>query len=92
MLMLPQTFNPKYRDEEMRSKLTDGNPKDPLIIYVGRMGSEKRLRDLRGVLGRCDVCRSPPPILLFLYSIKNTRTLSSYCNCFGALFLVLYFV
>ncbi|CAN0038706.1 unnamed protein product, partial [Ascophyllum nodosum] len=52
-----ETFNPKYRDEEMRSKLTDGNPKDPLIIYVGRMGSEKRLRDLRGVLGRLPMVR-----------------------------------
>lgn len=36
----------------MRSRLTDGNPEDPLMIYVGRLGAEKRLRDLRGVLKR----------------------------------------
>lgn len=36
----------------MRSRLSDGHPKDPLIIYVGRLGAEKRLRDLKGVLER----------------------------------------
>eukprot|EP00903_Cladosiphon_okamuranus_P006500 g6355.t1 len=47
-----ERFNPKFANAEMRSRLTDGHPKDPLIIYVGRLGAEKRLRDLKGVLER----------------------------------------
>lgn len=49
----PQRFNPKFANAEMRSRLSDGHPEDPLIIYVGRLGAEKRLRDLKGVLQRC---------------------------------------
>ncbi|CAN0257080.1 unnamed protein product, partial [Laminaria digitata] len=47
-----ERFNPNFKTAEMRSLLSDGHPEDPLIIYVGRMGAEKRLRDLRGVLER----------------------------------------
>ncbi|CAM9772984.1 unnamed protein product, partial [Hapterophycus canaliculatus] len=47
-----QRFNPKFATAEMRSRLSDGNPEDPLMIYVGRLGAEKRLRDLKGVLER----------------------------------------
>lgn len=49
-----QRFNPKFANAEMRSRLSDGHPDDPLIIYVGRLGAEKRLRDLKGVLERWD--------------------------------------
>jgi len=37
---------------ETRNKLTDGHPDAPLLIYVGRLGVEKRLRDLKDVLAR----------------------------------------
>ncbi|CAM9491802.1 unnamed protein product [Discosporangium mesarthrocarpum] len=47
-----ERFNPEFKSAEMRHRLTDGHPEDPLIIYVGRLGSEKRLRDIRGVLER----------------------------------------
>eukprot|EP00904_Undaria_pinnatifida_P010657 jgi/Undpi1/6721/HiC_scaffold_20.g09200.m1 len=47
-----ERFNPDFKTAEMRSLLSDGHPEDPLLIYVGRMGAEKRLRDLRGVLQR----------------------------------------
>ena len=37
---------------DTRSWLTEGNPEAPLLIYVGRLGVEKRLRDLKDVLER----------------------------------------
>jgi len=37
---------------EMRERLTGGEPQAPLLIYVGRLGVEKRLRDLRDVLAK----------------------------------------
>lgn len=37
---------------EMRTTLTDGHPDAPLLIYVGRLGVEKRLRDLKQVLAK----------------------------------------
>lgn len=43
-------FQPKYKDAEMRNMLTDGHPDSPLLLYVGRLGQEKRLKDLREVL------------------------------------------
>lgn len=42
-------FNPRFKSAEMRNRLSDGNPDAPLLIYVGRMGAEKRLRDIRYV-------------------------------------------
>jgi len=32
-------FNPKFRSEEMRYKMTDGHPEAPLLIHVGRLGA-----------------------------------------------------
>ena len=32
--------------------LTDGHPDAPLLMYVGRLGVEKRLRDLKQLLER----------------------------------------
>ncbi|CAM9238517.1 unnamed protein product [Choristocarpus tenellus] len=52
-----ERFNPEFKSADMRSKLSDGRPNDPLIIYIGRLGSEKRLRDLRGILERIPKAR-----------------------------------
>lgn len=45
-----EVFNPKFKDPEMRSRLTNGNPDSPLLLYVGRLGAEKRLSDLKEVM------------------------------------------
>lgn len=43
-------FDPKFYSKTMRSKMTDGHPDDYLMVYVGRLGAEKRLKDLKPVL------------------------------------------
>lgn len=38
-----ELFKPERASREMRGRLTDGNPDDPLMIYVGRLSYEKRI-------------------------------------------------
>lgn len=45
-----ERFNPRFRSEAMRSRLSNGRPEDPLLIYVGRLGAEKKLTKLKRVL------------------------------------------
>jgi len=45
-------FDPKFKSTEMREKMTNGNPEDFLMVYVGRLGAEKRLKDIKPVLER----------------------------------------
>lgn len=45
-----ERFNPKFKSAAMRERLTEGNPQDPLLIYVGRLGAEKKLKTIRCVL------------------------------------------
>jgi sulfoquinovosyltransferase len=47
-----QRFHPRFRDSKMRERMTNGNPDDFLIVYVGRIGKEKRLKELRAILAR----------------------------------------
>lgn len=42
-----QKFNPLFQSADMRVRLTDGHPEAPLLLYVGRLGAEKKLKTLR---------------------------------------------
>ncbi|XP_031484684.1 sulfoquinovosyl transferase SQD2-like [Nymphaea colorata] len=45
-----ESFHPRYQSEEMRIRLTNGEPQKPLIIHVGRLGVEKSLDVLKRVM------------------------------------------
>jgi len=45
-----ERFDPKFKDEKMRNMMSDGNPDDFLMVYVGRLGGEKNIKDVRGIL------------------------------------------
>lgn len=47
-----ERFDPKFKSADMRSKMTDGHPDDFLMVYVGRLGAEKRLKDIKAMLER----------------------------------------
>jgi len=74
-----ERFNPKFRSVEMREKMTEGNPDDFLMVYVGRLGAEKRIKDVRGMLEKmpnarlCIVGKGPQQEELKSY-FKGTNT------------------
>ncbi len=45
-----QRFNPAYRDEAMRARLSGGHPDETILLYVGRLSQEKHVHKLRPVL------------------------------------------
>lgn len=45
-----ERFNPAYYSDDMRRHLSDGNPDDFLMLYVGRLSQEKQVERLRAVL------------------------------------------
>ena len=73
-------FHPDYYDEEMRFKMTGGNPKEFLIVYIGRLADEKRIDLLRDVLKRipdarlCLVGAGPQEAYLRKY-FEETKTI-----------------
>ncbi len=45
-----QLFHPQRASQEMRARLTEGHPEDPLLLYVGRLSAEKAIEQCRPVL------------------------------------------
>jgi glycosyltransferase involved in cell wall biosynthesis len=45
-------FHPHYKNADMRAALSDGNPDDVILLYVGRISHEKQIDHLRPVLER----------------------------------------
>ncbi|MFZ4452965.1 glycosyltransferase family 4 protein [Salibacterium aidingense] len=45
-----ENFHPDRYSMAMREKLTNGNPDDKLLLYVGRLAPEKEIEKLRSVL------------------------------------------
>lgn len=43
-------FHPDYKSNEMRNQMTEGHAQDFLILYVGRLGAEKRVLDLLPIM------------------------------------------
>lgn len=45
-----ERFNPAHYSDAMRAALSDGHPQDTILIYVGRLSSEKKIEHLRPIL------------------------------------------
>jgi glycosyltransferase involved in cell wall biosynthesis len=45
-----QRFNPTYRSDAMRQRLSDGHPDETILLYVGRLSHEKHVHKLRPLL------------------------------------------
>lgn len=43
-------FNPSHYDEAMRAQLSGGHPDAPVLLYVGRLSSEKQIDRLRPMI------------------------------------------
>jgi glycosyltransferase involved in cell wall biosynthesis len=45
-----ETFQPSRATPQMRERLTQGHPENPLLLYVGRLSPEKAIHDIKPVL------------------------------------------
>jgi glycosyltransferase involved in cell wall biosynthesis len=45
-----ETFQPSRATPEMRQLLSQGYPEDPLLLYVGRLSSEKAISEIKPIL------------------------------------------
>ena len=43
-------FNPAFRSEAMRAEMTQGNPAETVLLYVGRLSQEKQIEHIRPTL------------------------------------------
>ena len=52
-----ERFHPSFYNQQMRERMSDGNPNDFLMVYIGRLGAEKRLKDIKAMLQRMPKAR-----------------------------------
>ncbi|BAU66868.1 glycosyl transferase group 1 [Stanieria sp. NIES-3757] len=45
-----EMFQPHLKSTQMRSRLSQGNPESPLLLYVGRVSAEKQIDEIKPVL------------------------------------------
>ncbi|QDZ39088.1 glycosyltransferase family 1 protein [Euhalothece natronophila Z-M001] len=45
-----ELFRPQLRSQQMREHLSQGNPDDPLLLYVGRVSAEKQIDEIKPIL------------------------------------------
>jgi glycosyltransferase involved in cell wall biosynthesis len=45
-----EMFSPHLASNEMRSRLSQGHPESPLLLYIGRLGAEKEIERIKPVL------------------------------------------
>jgi glycosyltransferase involved in cell wall biosynthesis len=45
-----ETFQPDLRSQAMRSRLSQGHPDSPLLLYVGRLSAEKEIDQIKPIL------------------------------------------
>lgn len=50
-------FRPSRRSEVMRARLSGGEPRQPLVLYVGRLAKEKSVADLAAAIRRLEGVR-----------------------------------
>ncbi len=50
-------FSPECATKEMRERLSGGEPDKPILLYVGRVSPEKRIDQLKAVIGNNPQCR-----------------------------------
>jgi glycosyltransferase involved in cell wall biosynthesis len=46
----PERFDPRFKNAEMRLRLSGGHPDQVVLLYVGRLSSEKKIDQLKHVL------------------------------------------
>jgi sulfoquinovosyltransferase len=74
-----ERFDPTFQSADMRTQMSDGHPDDFLMVYVGRLGAEKRLKDVKAMLDKlpnarfCVVGKGPQMEELEEY-FKGTKT------------------
>ena len=45
-----EMFQPRLASTAMRSRLSQGHPEDPLLLYVGRVSAEKQIDEIKPIL------------------------------------------
>ncbi len=52
-----KAFHPGFRSAAMRQEMTQGNPDETILIYVGRLSQEKQIEHIRPALEQMPNCR-----------------------------------